>query len=125
MPDLGFDPLAVLGCDEEEFRTLMRGRAVTPGEVEAAASRHYRWRAHLHDEDAYWVTVPRAAGLLGVSSTAVRRLLSSGRLPSMTHVSGVHLIARRDVEELRERGFPGTGHPGARLPRQSGPRSGS
>lgn len=124
MPDLGFDPLSVLGCDEGEFRTLMRGRAVTPGEVEAAACRHYRWRAHIHDEDAYWVTVPRAAAILGVSSAAVRRLLARGCLPSLTHVSGVHLIARRDVEELREHGAAGSPRP-ARPPHQPGPRSGS
>lgn len=100
MTPLGFDPLSVLGCDEDEFRALMRGRPVTPGEVEAAAARHYRWREHIHDDGSYWVTVAEAARIIGVSSTGVRRLLGAGRLPHLTHVSGVHLIARRDAEQL-------------------------
>ncbi|HET8560985.1 MAG TPA: helix-turn-helix domain-containing protein [Marmoricola sp.] len=96
-----FDFLSVLGCDEAEFRTVMRGRPVTPGEVEAAARTHYRWREHVHDHDSYWVTVGEAARILGSSSTAVRRLLQHGEIQHIVHVSGVRLIARRDVESLR------------------------
>jgi len=100
MSPLGFDPLSVLGCDEDEFHTLMHGLPVTPGEVEAAASHHYRWREHVHDADSYWVTAAEAARLLGTSPAAVRRLLATGRLPYLTHVSGVRLMVRREVEQL-------------------------
>jgi excisionase family DNA binding protein len=124
---LGFDPLSVLGCDEEEFRALMHGRPVTPGEVEAAARQHYRWREHRHDDDSYWVTVPEAARIMGVSPRAVRRLIDAGRLPHLTHVSGVHLVARVDAEALaRDPGThtPGTRRPAAMLPTQATPRRG-
>jgi hypothetical protein len=128
MTRLGFDPLSVLGCDEEEFRTLMHGRPVTPGEVEAAARRHYRWRRHVHDHDSFWVTVPEAARIIGVSATGVRRLLDEGRLPQLTHVSGVHLIARVDAEALAsdpDTRALGTLRPAAMLPTQATPRRGA
>jgi len=128
MTRLGFDPLSVLGCDEDEFRAVMHGRPVTPGEVEAAARQHYRWRAHIHEDDSYWVTVTEAAGIIGVSTTAVRRLLAEGRLPQLTHVSGVHLIARDDAEAMARdpgRRSPGWLRPPAMLPTQSTPSRGS
>lgn len=127
MTRLGFDPLSVLGCDEDEFRALMHGRPVTPGEVEAAARRHYRWREHLHDDDSYWVTVAEAARIIGVSPSGVRRLIDEGRLPQLTHVSGVHLIARADAEAVaRDPGTRalGTLRPAAMLPTQATPRRG-
>ena len=95
-----FDFLSVLGCDEDEFRSVMRGRPVTPGEVEAAARAHYRWREHVHDGDSYWVTVGEAARILGATSAAVHRLLQRGQIPHIVHVSGVRLMARHHVEGL-------------------------
>lgn len=95
-----FDPLAVLGCSLEEARDWLGNRRVTPGEVEAAAARHYRWRAHLHDDDSYWVTVGQAAGIIGISRAEVVRLVEARRLPSITHVSGVRLLRRDRVREF-------------------------
>ncbi len=127
MTGLGFDPLSVLGCDEDEFRTVMRGRPVTPGEVEAAARRHYRWRAHLDDDDSYWVTVHEAAQILDTSTTTVRRLLAAGRLPHLTHVSGVNLIARSQVHALLDGPVapPLPGSVSGSLPVRTWPRRGS
>ena len=102
MPQPRSDFLSVLGCDEHEFRSLMRGRPVTPGEVEAAARRHYPWRQHVHDHASYWVTIGQAARILGSSSTTVRRLLEHGEIPHIVHISGVRLMARRDVEGMRQ-----------------------
>jgi excisionase family DNA binding protein len=111
-----FDPLRMLGCDETEFRELMHGRRVTPGEVEAAVSTHYRWREHVDDHDSYWVTVPAAARMLGTSVGTVRRMLDAGRLPYVALDGGVSVIERQRVESLadarRRSGKP------ARLPHQ-------
>ena len=62
-----FDPVAVLGCSPAEAADLLRGRRVTPGEVETVALEHYDWWRHLHDPASYWVTVSRAARLLHLS----------------------------------------------------------
>jgi hypothetical protein len=98
-----FDFLSVLGLrDEDEFRSVMRGRPVTPGEVEAAAREHYRWREHVRDRDSYWVTVGEAARLLEEPPAAVRRLVDRGRIRSIVHVSGVRLMPRHDVEQLAQ-----------------------
>src|SRR4051794_1300419 len=40
------DLVTILGCTPEEAARLLRGRPVTPGEVEAAARVHYDWRRH-------------------------------------------------------------------------------
>jgi excisionase family DNA binding protein len=91
-----FDPLAILGCSLEQAQIWLRGRRVTPGEVEAAAAKHYRWRAHLNDEAPYWVTVGQAARLLQVPRSEVLRMLASGSVQHIRHVSGTRLI-RRDL----------------------------
>lgn len=107
-----FEPSRVLGCEPGQARALLRGKRVTPGEVEAVATRHYPWRQHTHDPDSYWVTVGQAAQLLGVSTTAVRRMVERHRLPHVVHASGVRLMRRHDVEALA-RG-DGVRHPGPR-----------
>jgi excisionase family DNA binding protein len=95
-----FDPVTVLGCSPEEARMLLRGKRVTPGEVESVALAHYNWRGHLHDPKSYWITISQAADLLSVSPRQVRRLLDAGRLPHRTHVSGVRLMRRHQLEEV-------------------------
>lgn len=95
-----FDPAKVLGCSREEAQRLMRGHVVTPGEVEGVALRTYRWRAHLRDPNSYWVTVSQAATILGRSRPELQRALSRRRLPYCTHVSGVRLMRRRQIEEM-------------------------
>ncbi|HET6654424.1 MAG TPA: helix-turn-helix domain-containing protein [Nocardioides sp.] len=95
-----FDPARVLGCSLEQARRLMRGRVVTPGEVESVALGAYRWRAHLRDPESYWVTVSQAADILGVSVVELRRLLSQRRLPFFTHKSGVRLMRRQQIQEI-------------------------
>lgn len=92
-----FDPLTILGCTADEAREWLGGRRVTPGEVEAAAALHYRWRAHLHENDSYWVTIGQAARLAGVTRTEMNRLVASRRLPSIQHISGVRLMRRDRV----------------------------
>ena len=99
-----FDPGKVLGCSLEEARRLMRGRVVTPGEVEGVALEHYQWRAHLQDPDSYWVTAGQAADILGVSQAEVRELLSEGRLPFVMHRSGVKLMRRHQLREIARHG---------------------
>ena len=90
-----FDPARVLGCSLEQARRLMRGRVVTPGEVESVAL-----GAYLRDPESYWVTVSQAADILGVSVVELRRLLSQRRLPFFTHKSGVRLMRRQQIQEI-------------------------
>jgi hypothetical protein len=99
-----FDPAHVLGCTPEEAAVLLRGRRVTPGEVESLAIRHYSWRRHLNDAHSYWVTVSQAARILRMSPQRVKRLLEDGQLRHVTHVSGVRLMRRRDIESVADRG---------------------
>jgi hypothetical protein len=98
-----FEPVKVLGVEPARAQQLLRGRRVTPGEVEALAARHYPWRRHTHDADSYWVTVGAAAEILGVAPTAVRRLLEHDRLPHVVHATGARLMRRSDVEALASR----------------------
>ncbi len=93
-----FDPAHVLGCAPAEAAALLRGRRVTPGEVESVAMTHYSWRSHLRDSDSYWVTVSQAAQILQVSPQQVKRLLDEGQLPHVVHVSGARLMRRRQIQ---------------------------
>ena len=102
-----FDPARVLGCERPEAENLLRGKLVTPGEAESIAVRVYPWRAHLHDDESYWVTTSQAARLLGVSRKHVRRLLDAHRLPYVTHCTGVRLMRREQIEALAEMCAPG------------------
>lgn len=95
-----FDPVRVLGVTPEEARSLLRGRMVTPGEVEAVARTHYNWRKHLHDESSYWVVTSQAARILHIAPSQVTVLLRQRRLPFVTDPSGVRLMRRSDVEGL-------------------------
>lgn len=95
-----FDPAHVLGCSAEEARDLLRGKRVTPGEVESLALKHYAWRRHVRDPKSYWVTVVQAAEILGSSADSVRRQLDEHRLPHVVHASGVRLMRRQQIETL-------------------------
>lgn len=94
------DLVTILGCTPEEASRLLRGRPVTPGEVEAAARVHYDWRRHIHDPESYWVTISQASRLLGMRPKMVRKLLDSHRLPHITHASGVRLMRRHEIEAI-------------------------
>ena len=98
-----FDPVSILGCTPDEAKSLMQGRAVTPGEVEAVAVSHYAWRKHLRDDTSYWVVTSQAARILGTTPAHVTTLLVKRRLPYVTHISGVRLMRRADVEALARR----------------------
>lgn len=103
MPVATFDPAKILGCTLEEARGLLRGRPVTPGEVEGVALQHYNWRAHLHDASSYWVTPSQAAQLLACSTRELSHLLGQHRLPYYLHRSGVRLMRRQDIEAFAAR----------------------
>jgi len=94
------DLVTILGCTSEEAARLLRGRPVTPGEVEAAARVHYDWRRHINDPDSYWVTISQASRILGMRPKGVRKLLDSRRLPHITHASGVRLMRRHEIEAI-------------------------
>lgn len=102
-PQQTFDPLHVLGTSTEHAVALMRGRPVTPGEVEAVAMTAYPWRRHVNDPHSYWLTAGQAADLLGMSVQSVRALLDRNRLPHVTHSSGVRLMRRADIAAIAER----------------------
>jgi hypothetical protein len=94
------DLVTILGCSPEEAARLLRGRPVTPGEVEAAARIHYDWRRHLNDPDSYWVTISQASRILGLRPKVVRKLLDQHRLPHMVHATGVRLMRRHEIEAI-------------------------
>ncbi len=94
-----FDPVRVLGCSQAEAAELLRGRRVTPGEVESIALSTYQWWRHLRDPRSYWVTTSQAARLLHLSPGVVRRLLDEERLPFAVHSSGVRLMRRHEIIE--------------------------
>ncbi|NUS52587.1 MAG: hypothetical protein HOQ22_16295 [Nocardioidaceae bacterium] len=95
-----FDPAKVLGCSDEQAADLMAGKVVTPGEVEAVAVRVYDWRRHLRDPHSYWLTATQAARVLHLPPAVVKRMHDDDRLPSVTHVTGVRLMRRHEIEEL-------------------------
>lgn len=95
-----FDPVSILGCSPDEARTLLRGRVVTPGEVESVARTVYNWRKHLRDPQSYWVVTSQAARILGIPPSEVGELLRRRRLRFITGPDGVRLMRRTDVEEV-------------------------
>jgi hypothetical protein len=97
------DLVNILGCGPEEAARLLRGRPVTPGEVEAVARIHYDWRRHLDDPESYWVTITQASRILGLRPKAVRKLLDAERLPHITHATGVRLMRRHEIEAIASR----------------------
>lgn len=116
------DAAHVLGCSEEEAESLLRGRRVTPGEVESIALRHYSWRRHVNDPDSYWLTASRAAAVLRIPQWRVKQLLDSGRLPYDTHVSGVRLMRRRQIQAIADAGSLTGSGTSRRLERSGGRR---
>jgi hypothetical protein len=97
------DLVAILGCEAEEAARLLRGRPVTPGEVEAAAQVHYDWRRHVNDPESYWLTITQTSRILGLRPKMVRKLLDGKRLPYITHVTGVRLMRRHEIEAIASR----------------------
>src|SRR3954467_1419348 len=95
-----FDPANVLGCTEEEARSLLNGKRVTPGEGESVAGEHYAWRRHMREPNSYWVAVTQVAYLLHTPPTVVKRMLDEHRLRYVVHTSGVRLMRRHEIEEL-------------------------
>ncbi len=100
-----FDPVRVLGCSEEEAAELLRGRRITPGEVETVALSSYQWWRHLRDPRSYWVTTSQAARLLHLAPSVVRRMLDQDRLPYVVHSSGVRLMRRHEIIHRSQQGF--------------------
>jgi hypothetical protein len=100
-----FDPAHVLGCSRPEAQRLLRGKRVTPGEVESLALKHYPWRRHLRDPESYWITVSQAAAILSVPPERVKQLLDEERLPHVTHASGVRLMRRDQIQAVRDLGL--------------------
>lgn len=100
------DLVSILGCGPEEAARILRGRPVTPGEVEAAARVHYDWRRHVNDPDSYWVTISQASRILGMRPRMVRKLLDTHRLPYLTHATGVRLMRRHEIESIAARSKP-------------------
>jgi TPR repeat protein len=98
----------VLGCDEHTARRILAAHDLLAGarvtatweEVEALAVELDSPRDRTGDGPTYWVTPEQAAEILGASTATVERLLSAGRLPSLTHASGAQLVRRWQVEEL-------------------------
>ncbi|HET6626784.1 MAG TPA: hypothetical protein VFG63_10375 [Nocardioidaceae bacterium] len=109
-----FDPVRVLGCSADEAEQLLRGKRVTPGEVESVALHHYPWRRHLHDPTSYWVTASQAAMILRMSPQQVKHLLDEDRLAHVVHASGVRLMRREQIENLRDRSLADSGSAGHR-----------
>ena len=100
-----FDPVRVLGCSEDEAAELLRGRRITPGEVETVALSSYQWWRHLRDPRSYWVTTSQAARLLHLAPSVVRRMLDQDRLPYVVHSSGVRLMRRHEIIHRSQQGF--------------------
>ncbi len=100
---LRLDLASILGCSPEEATALLGGRPVTPSAVEDVARTHYDWRRHVHDPDSYWLTITQASLVLGLRPRTIRRLLDTDRLPHITHVSGVRLMRRHEIEAIAER----------------------
>ena len=91
-----FDPVRVLGCSEDEAAELLRGRRITPGEVETVALSSYQWWRHLRDPRSYWVTTSQAARLLHLAPSVVRRMLDQDRV-EVGVADGVARVAHGSV----------------------------
>lgn len=61
------DAAPILGCTPAQAAELLDGQPATLEQVEQLALERYRWKAHVDDQDSYWVTVKQAATILGVS----------------------------------------------------------
>jgi excisionase family DNA binding protein len=114
-PPTGFVTVAeacrILGCSHLTYRRLTREgrlplrdesrhRTLPIAAIEAAAAEVYRWRRHLHDPQAYWVTDEPAARILNVGLDQVETILAGERLPFVDHVDGVRMYRREQVEEV-------------------------
>ncbi len=58
----------------------------------------YRWRDHLGELDAYWITGQRAADVLGVNVARLNALAVKGFIPHETHADGTRLYRREQLE---------------------------
>jgi hypothetical protein len=100
-----------LGCSHLTYRRLTRDGRLPPRDetrhrtlpidaIEAAAAEVYRWRRHLNDANAYWVTDEPAARILKVAIDQVETVLAGERLPFIDHVDGVRMYRRKQVEAV-------------------------
>ncbi len=75
-------------------------KALARADVEELACEVYRWRKHLADDEAYWITSQRVADLLGVSRSRVSALSTRGLLPYVKHRDGVRLYRREQLKVM-------------------------
>ena len=114
-PPTGFVTVAeachILGCSHLTYRRLTlegklpprdesRHRTLPIDAIEAAAAEFYRWRRHLNDPNAYWVTDESAARILNVGVEQVEPVLAGERLPYIDHADGVRMYRREQVDEV-------------------------
>lgn len=114
-PPTGFVTVAeackILGCSHLIYRRLTREGRIPPRDesrhrtlpraaIEELAAEIYRWRHHIDDPDAYWVTDEPAALILKVERYLVEPILAGERIPYVDHVDGVRMYRRRQVEEV-------------------------
>jgi excisionase family DNA binding protein len=114
-PPTGFVTVAeacrILGCSHLTYRRLTREGRLPPRDearhrtlprpaIEAVAAEIYRWRRHVDDVDAYWVTDEPAARILNVEPGLVEPILAGERVPFVDHVDGVRMYRRVQVVEV-------------------------
>lgn len=100
---------AILGCSTSTVRRyVVAGRLACHGgryehrslsltDVEQFATQVYRWRRHVDDPAAYWVTGQAAADVLGLSRARVTQLAVRDRLPFVVHCDGTRLYRRAQL----------------------------
>jgi len=100
---------SILGCSKSAARRriLAAGissagryehRSLSRATVEQLALTLYRWRDHLGELDAYWITGQRAADVLGVNVARLNALAVKGFIPHETHADGTRLYRREQLE---------------------------
>jgi excisionase family DNA binding protein len=114
-PPTGFVTVAeackILGCSHLTYRRLTNDGRIPPRDasrhrtlpraaIEQLAAEIYRWRQHVDDPAAYWVTDEPAARILNVEAYLVEPILAGERIPYVDHVDGVRMYRRLQVEEV-------------------------
>ena len=72
-------------------------RSLSRATVEQLALTLYRWRDHLGELDAYWITGQRAADVLGVNVSRLNQLVAAGRVPFEVHADGRRIYRREQL----------------------------
>ena len=86
--------------DREKVEALALRRAEERAARAARPPRDYRRVDHRPDHEHDWLSLREVAGLLGVTSAAVRRRIRRRKLPAVE--SGARLWVRRDLLEQVE-----------------------